>query len=125
MHSKGSDMKVLLYEDNLLWSSRLSQTLRAFGHEPLLRRGLPDSPEGAELAIINLGAKSPSPSDLVTQLHELGIPVLAHAGHREKELMELGRDAGADRLATNSELTFKLPELVEQLRMGTKSRPTG
>ena len=93
----------------------MSQTLRAFGHEPSLRKGLPDDGDGAKVAIINLGSKSPDPVSLVARLHELGIRVLAHAGHREKELLDLGRVAGADRLATNSELTFKLQELILEL----------
>src|SRR5438552_7712696 len=29
----GTDLKVLLLEDNLLWSSRVSKTLRSLGHE--------------------------------------------------------------------------------------------
>jgi len=109
-------MKVLIFEDNLMWSSRLTQSLKAFGHEPAVRTGLPAEAEGATAAIINLGSKSPDPAALVTRLHELGIRVIAHAGHREKELIELGRAAGADVLATNSELTFKLPKLVEDLK---------
>jgi hypothetical protein len=108
-------MRILVFEDNLMWSSRLSQTLRGTGHEPLLRKGLPEDAEGAAVAVINLGQSSPDPRDLVQRLHNLGVRVLAHAGHKEKELLELGRLAGADRLATNSELTFKLPQLVEEL----------
>ncbi|AIE84699.1 hypothetical protein [Fimbriimonas ginsengisoli] len=106
-------MRVLLFEDNLMWSSRLVQTLRGHGHEPLLRMGIPSESEGASVAVINLGSASPDPKELVAKLHELGVKVLAHAGHREKELMDLGRAAGADRLATNSELTFKLPALLD------------
>jgi len=107
-------MKVLVFEDNLMWSSRLLQSLRGFGHEGIIKKSLPDSAEGAEVAIVNLGSTTPSPIDLVQRLHSLGIRVLAHAGHKEKQLLQLGREAGADILATNSELTFKLPELVER-----------
>jgi len=116
-------MKVLVFEDNLMWSSRLMQSLRGFGHEGLLRKGLPDSSEGADVAIVNLGSTAPPPGELVARLHDLGVRVLAHAGHKEKQLLELGRAAGADILATNSELTFKLPELVE--RAYQVQRPSG
>jgi len=113
-------VKVLVFEENLMWSSRLMQTLRGTGHEPLLRRGLPETSEGAEAAIINLGSSSPGPAALVSRLHGLGIKVLAHAGHREKELLQLGKEAGADRLATNREITFKLPQLLQELGGGPK-----
>lgn len=114
-------MKVLVFEDNLMWSARLSQTLKGHGHEPLVRKSLPTESEGAEAAIVNLGWTSPSPVDLVARLHELGIPVLAHAGHKEKELMQLGKEAKADVLATNSQLTFKLPDLLAQLKFPSGS----
>jgi hypothetical protein len=108
-------MRIFVFETNLMWSSRLARTLAAFGHEPLLRTTLPETDEGADLAIVNLGSPEPSPSDLVARLHFLGVKVLAHAGHKEKELHELGRQIKADRLATNSELTFKLPQLIEEI----------
>ena len=121
MLGKAPNMKILVYEDNLMWSSRLTKTLRAVDHEPLLRSQFPTDSEGAGAAIVNLGSASPEPTELVRRLHELGVAVIAHAGHKEKELLELGRKAEADILATNSQLTFKLPELVEQLSLGQKS----
>ena len=108
-------MTILVFETNLMWSARLVQSLRGTGHEPMLRNSLPEDAEGASVAIVNLGQAAPDPVALVARLHELGVKVLAHAGHKEKELLELGRAAGADRLATNSELTFKLPQLLEAL----------
>lgn len=116
-------MKVLVFEDNLMWTSRFAQTLRAHGHEPLIRKGLPEDTEDAEVAIVNLGWTAPSPVELVGRLHELGIPVLAHAGHKEKDLMALGKEAKADVLATNSQITFKLPELILQTHRA--QRPSG
>lgn len=109
-------MRVFVFEDNLMWSARLAQTLRGTGHEPLVRTTWPESDEGAEAAIVNLGSGELRPSELVPRLQELGVRVIAHAGHREKELMELGRAAGADVLATNRELTYKLPQLLRDLR---------
>jgi hypothetical protein len=76
---------------------------------------MPDSSEGAGAAIVNLGDRSLPAGELVAKLHELGVKVIAHAGHKEKDLHALGREAGADVLATNSQLTFKLPELLAQV----------
>jgi len=71
-------------------------------------------PEGVQVAIVNLGSRAMDPAALVDALREKGVYVIAHAGHKEKELHELGRTLGCDRLATNSEITHKLPQLLEE-----------
>jgi hypothetical protein len=108
-------MRVLIFEPNLMWSSRLVQSIRKLGHEPLLRTSMPEVSEGAQAAIVNLGEVKLDPSALVAKLKDLGVSVIAHAGHKEKELLELGRDAGVEILATNSQLTYKLDQLLEQV----------
>ncbi len=110
-------MRILIFESNLMWSSRLVQSLRKLGHEPLLRAEGAGSSEGAVAAIVNLGDPAFDPPALVPQLQSQGLKVIAHAGHKEKELLELGRLAGADILATNSELTFKLESLLAQIEI--------
>lgn len=104
-------MQVLVYEDNLIWSSRLLQSLRALGHEPLLI-GKP-SPLQAPIAIVNLGSPQFQPDALVPALIALGTHVIGHAGHKEKDLLALGKSCGCETVATNSELTFKLRELID------------
>src|SRR5687767_119896 len=105
-------MTVLLYETNLMWSSRLVNSLVKLGHEPkLLAQPVAQT---ADAAIVNLGEASLDPPKLVPWLRDLGVVVIGHAGHKEKDLLELGRAAGCDILATNSQLTFKLPELLDQ-----------
>ena len=96
-----------------MWSSKLSQSLKALGHHSSIAEALPESSEPGDVAIINLSDKSSV--DLIPGLHALGIKVLGHAGHKEKELHELGTQAGVDLMATNSELTFKLDELLGRL----------
>jgi hypothetical protein len=108
-------MRILVFETNLMWSSRLAQTLSNLGHEPLLRSQLPESAESSKAAIVNLGDGNLDAKTLVAKLHELGVTVIAHAGHKEKELHELGRMANVEILATNSELTFKLEQLLAQV----------
>lgn len=102
-------MKVLILEDNLLWSSRLKQTLAAFGHEPIVG----SAPSACDVAILALGR--PSMAEDVAELKQLGAFVIGHAGHKEKDLHEAGREAGCDRLASNSELTNKLPQILEEI----------
>jgi hypothetical protein len=105
-------MRVLVYEDNLMWSSRLVKSLKALGHEALLRTKLPAEIEEADAAIVNLGSASIPAAELIPMLKERGIHVIGHAGHKETELIQFGKDAGCDTLATNSQITFKLEELL-------------
>lgn len=107
-------MRVLVFESNLMWSARLLKSLRALGHEAEVRTAMPEQ-ENADAAIVNLGEGPVPAPQLIARLHELGIRTIGHAGHKEKELHELGREAGCDVLATNSELTFKLEQLLSRL----------
>jgi hypothetical protein len=104
-------MTVWTFESNLMWSSKLRQSLRILGHECVLLKEVPS--EGtADLAIVNLSEGDPKA--LIAALRARGVPSLAHAGHKEKELHDLGKEAGATLLATNSEITHKLPDLLEK-----------
>jgi hypothetical protein len=105
-------MKVLVFETNLMWSSRLVKSLRGLGHEAEVRTELPEPDVHADAAIVNLGDAHPDPKELVHRLKKADVFVIGHAGHKEKDLHALGREAGCDRLASNSELTFKLETLL-------------
>ena len=94
-----------------MWSSKLRQSLRLLGHESTVLRKVPA--EGtADRAIVNLGEGDPKA--LIAALKARGVPTIAHAGHKEKELHEIGREAGATVLATNSELSNKLAEMLDR-----------
>ena len=105
-------MKVLVFEDNLMWSTRLKQTLKALNHEVEILQTIPSAMPEANAAIVNLGSPKMPARDLVAKLKDAGIYVIAHAGHKEKELRALGQELACDRLASNSELTFKLESLL-------------
>lgn len=107
-------MKVLIYEDNLLWSVRFAQGLKKLGHDAqVVANG---EAMAADAAIVNLGHRSADPRILVGQLQALGVKVIGHAGHKEKDLHALGREAGCDVLATNGQITHKLQEVLDQAR---------
>ena len=109
-------MKILIFEDNLMWAPRLAKSIRAFGDEPHVISKLPEEiPEG-DLAIVNLGSQSMPAATIVPLAKAAGIPVLAHAGHKEKELLALGDALGCDRLATNGEITHKLEAILVDFR---------
>ena len=103
-------MRVLIIERNLIWSSRLANTIKAAGHEAVVVGDLP-AELGFDVAIVNLADGEPP----VVALQAAGVKVIAHAGHKEKERLEVGKVAGCDLVVTNSELTYKLPEFLEQL----------
>jgi len=105
-------MKVLVFEDNLVWSSRLLQTLRHLGHEPTLMKCVDFEPSGAEVAIVNLGSQGLPALQIVPKLKELGIHVIGHSGHKEKGLQANGAELGCDQVVSNSQLTFKLDQLL-------------
>lgn len=108
-------MKILIFEDNLMWGPRLAKSAKAFGHEPHVIAKLGETIPTGDLAIVNLGSISIPASELVPRLKTAGLKVLAHAGHKEKELHDLGKDLGCDRLATNSEITHKLEQLLAEI----------
>lgn len=105
-------MTVLVFESNLFWSARLTKALAALGHEAHVVPPGKDDFEAAEVALVNLGEAAYGPGELVPRLRDLGVYVIGHAGHKETELRELGKAAGCDRIASNSELTFKLEALI-------------
>jgi hypothetical protein len=105
-------MRVLIFEDNLLWSARLEKTLLALGTEVSTFDHVPTSIPGADAALINLGSRAIDPRALVPALKAAGIRVVAYAGHKETELRELGRELGCDRIASNGEMTFKLAQIL-------------
>ncbi|HMS55049.1 MAG TPA: hypothetical protein PKA27_06575 [Fimbriimonadaceae bacterium] len=108
-------MRILVLETNLMWTSRLRQSLSGLGHEPVVSASVPT--EHFDAAIVNLG-EEPLRAQ-VPQLVNAGVWVIAHAGHKEKQLHQIGKDLGCHRLATNSEITFKLEQLLNEVA-GTK-----
>ncbi len=107
----GIPMKILVLERNLMWSSRLARSLRAAGFDPETAGTIPDQ-TNALMAIINLGERTEAE---IQTLKNKGMKILAHAGHKEKDLLTLGEQAGCDRIATNSEMANKLPQIVKEM----------
>lgn len=107
-------MTLAIYEDNLMWSVRLSTAAKALGHEAVVIGKREAAPKGAKVAIVNLGSANFEPEKLVPELLAQAVVVIGHAGHKEKDLLALGQAAGCSILATNSELTHKFREILER-----------
>jgi len=110
-------MRVLILESNLLWSARLANAARTLGHDAVVAKAPVDGE--FHVAIVNLGEANVDWSVRVSQLQRRGMKVVGHAGHKEKELHEIGRAAGCDLLVTNSELANKLSRVLADV---TKQR---
>lgn len=107
-------MTVLVFDENLMWSVKLKSGIEGLGHDAVVYSTVPDSLEG-DVAIVNLGSRVFPPSEILSLLKERGIKSIAHAGHKEKPLLLVGADSGADLVVTNGELTHKLAEVLARL----------
>lgn len=106
---------MLVLEDNLMWSVQLQKSLKALGHEVQVESTTP-AEASADIAIINLGSSSFPPEATVPLVKGWGMKVIAHAGHKEKDLHQVGAGLGCDVLCTNSELTWKLENVLNRVK---------
>lgn len=105
-------MTIWIFEENLLWSSRLRSGVQGLGHTTEVRETYVAECLAGDFAIVNLGSRAMPPEDLIPKLKASGVFVIAHAGHKEKPLQVIGLDSGADMVVTNSELTNKLSAIL-------------
>lgn len=108
-------MRVLVFEDNLIWSSRLLQALRGLGHQPTLLKELPAQWPDADVAIVNLASATLPVEEITPVLRQRGIYVIGHAGHKENPLLDRGREAGCDAVVSNSAITHKLDVILAEI----------
>lgn len=104
--------QILLFEPNLLWSTRLSIGVRAIGLEPHLVH-FPAVFPRAQLALIDLSWKELDLEQTVAQLHVWRALVIGHCSHSDKELQARGRAAGCDQIVANGALSMRLGPLLE------------
>lgn len=112
-------MNVIIADSNLFWSRRLEKTIQSLGYDvKVIRSNHGQIPHG-DLALVNLAETSFSPFDMIRTFRKAGVPVIAFAGHKEKELWEKAKETGADRIVSNGEIAFKLANyLSEFIRAG-------
>jgi hypothetical protein len=107
-------MKVLLLEDNLMWSVRTVRGLETLGHTvALVSRSTGEYPD-ADLAIVNLSARAFDPYEAVAALKKKGIKTIGHIGHKEKEVWEKGEKAGCDKVVSNGSLAKRLEAVIDE-----------
>jgi hypothetical protein len=105
-------MRILILEDNLLWSIKLAKALSVLGHVAKVDTN-PSNAEGSfDLAIVSLADPRLCNALVVGILQGRGTRVMGHAGHKEKNLFRLGREIGIDHLVTNGMLSKRLAKVV-------------
>ena len=103
-------MKVLLLEDNLMWSVKVRNGLETLGHKVTVAT----QPMEADIAIVNLGARAFDPIEAVKQLKKQGTTTVGHVGHKEKDLWEKGEKAGCDKVVSNGTLANRLESVMDE-----------
>jgi hypothetical protein len=108
-------MHIVIIENNLIWSSRLSKTAKALGHTVQIFDKIPAELPKGDVAILNLGSEHLCTEELVSRLNEAGFKTIGHAGHKEKPLLAHGESMGVHSVVSNSTLTFKLEEVLNSV----------
>ena len=116
-------MKVLVFDDNLMWAPRLKQTLTGLGHEPIMLSRVPETMPRAHVAIVNLSSSRLEVESLIRTLKDQGRYVIGHAGHKELELRDMGRAAGCDQILSNSQTTFSLEKALDLVVLPDSDSP--
>jgi DNA-binding response OmpR family regulator len=102
-----------LLTDNIFFSSKIAQNLKANGIESqtftkpeALAAAMQTQP--ADAVLVNLNARGYDPVAVIQGLKAAADSptVIAFCGHSDKETMEKGRQSGADRVVANSAITM-------------------
>lgn len=114
--------KVLVIENDLFFSSKITATLKQIGLRSVLATQLAEinkflKEQDVILVILDLSVDG---MDTVTFVHKLkssqstcSIPVIAFAEHSERELLQGAREAGCEIVVSNRGLVEDLKDLVE------------
>lgn len=93
---------IVLLDDNLFTSARVSSALRAGGRQVLVARKV-EAIQSCGIALINLGSRSLGGVSLIESLRQKfpEARIFGFCGHLETEIRRAARAAGIDRLLTN------------------------
>lgn len=94
-------MRVAVLADDLIWSTRLSDALRAAGAEPRSVRSLGslgDLLADVDRVVVDLTARAYDGIEAISAARAVGKPVLAVGQHDDHELRKRALAAGADRV---------------------------
>jgi hypothetical protein len=102
--------RIVAVAPDLMFGSRIEETLRSAGHRVTLSPSLSEAPlDEADLLIADLQVES------AEALVGLGIPVLGYYSHVDVETKKAADAAGVDLVVPRSRMAREMPELVERL----------
>jgi hypothetical protein len=105
--------RVLSISTDLMLGSKVSETLKAAGHEVVSSPSIASSTwDGVDLIVADLDAENPE------ALVGLGIPVLGYYSHVDVETKKTADAAGIDLAVPRSRMARELPALATQLLEG-------
>jgi CheY-like chemotaxis protein len=115
--------RVLVIDEDLLFSTRVENTLRTLGYDVYVTSHPDEAVAIAQdnllsLAIINFGREGLRPLETTVRLKDVcqAPPVLAFVSHKLiPETRDSARDAGCDLLVANSAVALRLPQLAARL----------
>ncbi len=101
---------VLLLDDNLLTSARITPQLKTLGYETKIARRLPEMPDAPELVLINLGSRPLNGLDLLDECRARfpSTRIVGFCGHLEIEIRREAKARGVDKLLTNDMVMSEL-----------------
>lgn len=102
--------RVVAIAPDLLFASKIEETLTATGHDVTLAPSVAEAPlDEAQLLIIDLERENPE------AVVGLGVPVLGFYPHVEAELRQSAEAAGVDLVVPRSRFSREMPQLVDGL----------
>lgn len=119
---------ILLVSDDLMMGSRVKEGVKVAGYgfasvssDAAARTALEAEPRPVAV-LVALTVRRLDPYALIRTLKadHPAIPVLAFAGHVEREKHALAREAGADLVTANSSVAMHLPALLSRLLGGER-----
>ena len=94
-------MRVAVLADDLIWSTRIADSLRAAGAEPVPARsldGLEATLSGVDRVVVDLTARAYDGIAALERARDAGRPSLAVGQHDDLDLRRRALAAGADRV---------------------------
>jgi DNA-binding response OmpR family regulator len=98
-----------------MFSTRIRDAARQHGHDCQIVAKAADvagNLEGADLVLIDLMVPGGGALEAVKAAAASGVIVVAYGEHVQAEVLQAGRDAGADEVLTRSQFTHRLAELL-------------
>jgi CheY-like chemotaxis protein len=129
----GAQPDLLLVADDLMFPSRVHEGAKPLGYTvrvaPTETAALQSAVNFPPVAIlVNLTARRYDPLSVIAALkrdeRSRSIPLLAFAGHVEREKHQAAREAGADMVAANSSVSMHLGALLNRLLTATPENET-